>query len=336
MARLRVRLAVTCSATAVVSALVAPTAAVAQQGATATPRQTFEWAALGDSYTAGVIRSAGEEFEAPPRDGCVRTTRSYPEVIKRDLGPLVHLTNVSCGDAKVANIADVGQFPIGRHLPPLSEDPDYPFAQVDPQLDRVSPDTDVITVGIGGNTLGFGEILTTCLALGKETGDVGAPCRDHFTNDAGGDTIEQRLVELGAEYDQMLTDIHARAPHAKVITVGYPYVIPEDVTSCIYGSLVGFGTVTHDDLRWLRPNVLEPLNTVIHNETVRHGDTFVDIYTSGRGHSVCDKAGGNNWVDGIFSTLLPAEVGFVHPNAKGHANAATHVEAAIINALGIG
>lgn len=40
------------------------------------------------------------------------------------------------------------------------------------------------------------------------------------------------------------------------------------------------------------------------------------------------------WVEGIFS-YFPTKVAFVHPNTKGHKNAADHVSAAILNALGI-
>jgi hypothetical protein len=46
---------------------------------------------------------------------------------------------------------------------------------------------------------------------------------------------------------------------------------------------------------------------------------------------VCDKAAGNNWVDGLFTSILPPRAALVHPNAKGHANAAQQVEEAILS-----
>jgi hypothetical protein len=74
--------------------------------------------------------------------------------------------------------------------------------------------------------------------------------------------------------------------------------------------------------------VLERLNSVIEDETLRNGDTFVNIYDSSRGHSVCDA---DKWVEGIFDTSgRPA---LVHPNSAGQANAAIQVERAI---LGLG
>jgi lysophospholipase L1-like esterase len=295
---------------------------------------TFSWAALGDSYTAGAIDSAGAEYESP-RDGCVRTDRSYPQVIAENAGALFSLTNVSCGNATIANIATTGQFPIGHQIPGLSTDPDYPFEQVPVQLQAVHADTDVVTVGIGGNTLGFGEILQTCVDLGEPAQNVGAPCQEHYTHDDLGGGMEDRFRALGAEYRGMLAAIHAKAPTAKILTVGYPYIIPEVVTTCVYGSLLGFSTVTHGDLAWLRTEVLEKLNDVIRDVAEAEGHTFVDIYNSSRGHSVCDKAGGNNWVDGIFSSLIPFKPALVHPNAKGHANAADRVGHAMLTALNV-
>ncbi|CAL9660730.1 hypothetical protein [Streptomyces sp. Tu 3180] len=136
--------------------------------------EDYQWVALGDSYTAGVIRAAGHTFEVP-RDGCERTDRSYPRVIDRDLSGLFELTNVSCGAATIENVTDTPQHPIGRHLPPCSEDPDHPFPAVPPQSEAVGSDTDVITVGVGGNTLGFADLLNKCTQLGGESEGKGTP-----------------------------------------------------------------------------------------------------------------------------------------------------------------
>jgi hypothetical protein len=290
------------------------------------PHQSgLAWAALGDSYTAGAIPAAGDEFQHP-RDGCVRTTDSYPEVIARDLGPLVNLKNVSCGNAKIENITTVGQFPIGRQIPGFPADPDYPFPQVPIQLRAVNINTRLVTVGIGGNTLGFGDILDTCLKLGLATGGTGTPCKDEFTKDTLGDLpFDERFRDLAAEYDEMLLAIHTAAPAARIITVGYPFIIPVDTTKCTFGDLMQFGTITRGDLNWLRASVLERLNGVIEDETVRNGDSFVNIYDSSRGHSVCDT---DKWVEGILDSQgRPA---LVHPNSAGQANAARQVERAIL------
>ncbi|MER8018107.1 SGNH/GDSL hydrolase family protein [Streptomyces griseoluteus] len=316
MARVRPRLALLGSAVALT--------AVQLAGAQPASAADYQWVALGDSYTAGVIRAAGDTFEVP-RDGCERTDRSYPQVIDRDLGSLFDLTNVSCGAATIEDVTDSAQEPIGRHLPPLSEDPDYPFPAVPPQSAAVGPATDVITVGVGGNTLGFADILTKCQQLGGESGDQGTPCKD-----ALGSGIQTRLDKVGKEYDRMLAVLHERALKARILTVGYPTIVPEDATKCGYGDLTKFGTITRGDLVWLRTDVLEPLNKAIETSAgTQESAGFVDLYPSSRHHSVCDAA---NWVEGLVT--LPDQLSFVHPNALGHRNAANHVEEALLNAVG--
>ncbi len=322
------RLAALAAVAVLASAVSVPAIAAGTHGTR--PQQAgLAWVALGDSYTAGAIPAAGEEFEQP-RDGCVRTTNSYPEVIARDLGPLISLKNVSCGNATIENVTTVGQFPTGRQIPPISTDPDYPFPQVRVQLRAVSINTRLVTVGIGGNTLGFGEILQTCLALGAQTGNVGTPCKNFFTKDTVGDEpFDARFRDLAADYDDMLFILHQAAPAARIITVGYPFIIPEDTSKCTFGdspaAMRQFSTITHGDLTWLRTSVLERLNTVIEEETIRSGDTFVNTYNSSREHSVCDS---DKWVDGILDAQgRPA---LVHPNTAGQANTARLVERAIL------
>ncbi|MFJ3091030.1 SGNH/GDSL hydrolase family protein [Streptomyces sp. NPDC086838] len=314
MARFRSRLALLGSAAALTAGAALPSQSAFAAG-------EYQWVALGDSYTAGVIRAAGDTFEVP-RDGCERTDRSYPQVIDRDLGGLFDLTNVSCGAAAVDNVTDTAQEPIGRHFPPFSEDPDYPFPAVPPQSQAVDAQTDVITVGVGGNTLGFADLLTKCMTMGGESAGEGTPCKDAL---AGG--IPARLTKVRQDYDRMLTVLHDRAPEAKILAVGYPTVIPDDASKCTYGDLTQFGTITHGDLAWLRKDVLEPLNQTI-NAATGTQDTagFVDLYSSSRNHSVCDDA---KWVEGIVT--LPDQLSLVHPNALGHRNAADHVEEAMLN-----
>ncbi|MGC5412382.1 SGNH/GDSL hydrolase family protein, partial [Streptomyces sp. DT225] len=79
---------------------------------------SYQWAALGDSYTAGVFVGAPQ----PPlgdasRDGCARTADAYPDLVERELagfppGRPVSLTDVSCGGAAISDIATTRQTPV--------------------------------------------------------------------------------------------------------------------------------------------------------------------------------------------------------------------------------
>ncbi|MFE1285850.1 SGNH/GDSL hydrolase family protein [Streptomyces sp. NPDC058751] len=321
MARFRIRLALLGSAAALTAGAAVPAQFAGAQPAAAAGRQ---WVALGDSYTAGGIPAAGETFEVP-RNGCERTDRSYPQLIESRLGALFDLTNVSCAAATIEDVTEKAQEPVGRHLPPLSEDPDYPFPAVPPQSAAVGPDTDVITVGIGGNTPGFGALLGQCLKLGEENGGVGTPCKDALAV-----SIPDRLNKVSREYDRMLAVLHERAPHAKILTVGYPTIVPEDTSKCRYNDVTQFGSITKGDLDWLRQDVLGPLDDIIEKSTrTQEAADFVDLYGSSRNHSVCDT---DKWVEGFVTP--PDQLALVHPNTLGHHNAADHVQAAMLNTIG--
>ncbi|TRV75578.1 SGNH/GDSL hydrolase family protein [Streptomyces sp. 130] len=306
---------------------------------------SYEWAALGDSYTSGVFVGAPK----PPlgdasRDGCARTANAYPDVVDRELaefppGKPVSLTDVSCGGATISDITTTRQTPIGPVQPPAAGWP-----PVDPQAVRagLGEGTDVVTIGVGGNSLPFFEILSTCF----ETGAAGQSCRGHYTNPPEGEeSLQDRLARVQDEYIAMLAHVHRAAPDAEVITVGYPAALPEDSGDCDRLSLTELSLIGHDDVDWLRDEVLKPLNRMIQRVSGFFGDRYVDVYSSSVGHDVCQPAG-TKWVEGICGDAedfwpaalpgTPLDCGtidkratLVHPNAEGHANTAAHVERAI-------
>ncbi|MFE4361772.1 SGNH/GDSL hydrolase family protein [Kitasatospora xanthocidica] len=319
MPRFLSRLAVAGTATVLAAGLITPTTsqAAARPG---TRAGALSWTALGDSYTAGVIEATGDE--TAPRDGCARTVDSYPEIIRRDLGSLADLRNVSCSGATTDGVDVTAQAPLGRPLPPLGTDPNGPYPPVPPQIDAVDPATGLVTVGIGGNDLGFAEILKSCIELGAVQLGRGTPCKDKF--DAG---LPDRFARLRNGYDRMLTALHAKAPSARILTVGYPHLVPENAGLCQFGNLLQFGTFTGGDLVWARTAIVEPLNALVARSTAAHGDTFVDLYPASAGHSVCDA---DHWLDGVLTSVLPLEYAVVHPNATGQAHTAALVEKAVL------
>ncbi|MFE5710662.1 SGNH/GDSL hydrolase family protein [Streptomyces sp. NPDC056501] len=321
--------------------------------------------ALGDSYTAGVF--VGEP--SPPlggldRDGCDRTTGSYPNLVERRLiatppsGRAVTLTDVSCGGATILEIGSARQAPISPVQPPADGWP-----SVASQVDRagLSASTDVVTIGVGGNSLPFGKILTSCLLAGIGQPDEATPCRDAY--EAGGpfldpESIYDKYDRVTREYAAMLRAVHEKAPNAKVITVGYPTIVPEDPTTCdrqdtteLATDIKGVGRIsaTHGDIAWLG-EVNTHLNAITEAITELNDDTYVDTATSSVGHDACQPRA-TKWVEGVCGAAGPYwpnelavgpltltcsgdnQATLVHPNAAGHANTATQVEAAVRTAL---
>ncbi|GAA2730830.1 SGNH/GDSL hydrolase family protein [Streptomyces nogalater] len=308
----------------------------------------YEWAALGDSYTAGVfVGDPQPALDDGSRDGCDRTSDAYPGIVERELaefppGNHVHLTNVSCGAATIADIAGRKQKPVSPVRPPAGG-----WSAVDPQIKRAGLDdrTDVVTIGVGGNSLPVADMLLKCLGQGA----ADTSCRAYYTDPPEGEeSIQDKLARVQNEYIEMLAQVHRAAPDAQVITVGYPAVLPEDSGDCDRLALTELGPVTHADIDWLRDDVLDQLNNTIRRVTSFFGDRYVDVHSSSVGHDACQSAG-TKWVEGICGAAedyWPAQAGtqldcarvnaratLVHPNAEGHAHTAAHVERAIRIAL---
>lgn len=251
------------------------------------------YVALGDSYTASPLTGAA----AGPPPGCFRSVNNYPHLTATAFG--AQLTDVSCSGATTkefgtAQTTDAGVNP--------------------PQYAALSKATKLVTVGIGGNDIGFSEIVRTCLSATP----FGSPCKDHYT--AGGtDELRARINALGGKLATVLAEVHRRSPSARVALVGYPAVLAPTGPGC-YPAV----PITPGDVAYLR-GVLADLNTRIQRSAGAGSATYVDTYTSTVGHDVC-QAPGTKWIEG----LVPTAPAFpVHPNAQGSAALSRAVVAAL-------
>ncbi|MFI0895048.1 SGNH/GDSL hydrolase family protein [Streptomyces sp. NPDC020983] len=333
---------------ALVVGLAAVALAALLQPAAAGRAGPYEWAALGDSYTAGLFIGAPQPpLGDPARDGCDRTANAYPDLVERGFAARppdrpVHLTDVACDNADIGDVTREQQQPTSPVDPPGGDPGAWP--PVAPQIRRagLGERTGVVTVGIGGIALPFGECLELSLSH--------LSCREHFTHPpAGEEGLGARLARIRDDYRRMLGDLHRAAPRATVVTVGYPAVLPERGGVCT-GGPTQLGPIGPADIDWLRDDVLKALNRIIRQETARRGGVYVDLYTSSVGHDVCEPEDAQ-WIEGIcgdagpfWPAAPPAGLPFdcaslgkratlLHPNAREHANAAPLVERAVRAAL---
>ena len=84
----------------------------------------------------------------------------------------------------------------------------------------------------------------------------------------------------------VLRGIHARAPLARVLLVGYPDILPSQGDGCWPEVPFAFG-----DLPYLR-GVETGLNQMLARTAAANGATFVDTYTATIGHDACQSSGG--------------------------------------------
>ena len=268
-----------------VLAAVVPFATAATAAAEPGQASVQRYVALGDSYAAGplVPVTTGEPA------GCLRSNQNYPSVVARKLG-VAEFRDASCSGARTDHIT-------GPQSVPLGENP--------PQLEALSPDTQLVTISIGGNDIGFADIVTECAQRSPQR-PTGSACKDHYT--AGGtDGLAERIDEAAPKVARVLEAIQDRSPDARVLLVGYPAILPDEGPGCF--PVVPFSP---GDVEYLR-GVEKGLNAMLADVADRAGVRYVDTYTPSIGHDVCQPPG-RKWVEGIVPTAPAAPV---HPNALG-------------------
>ncbi|WP_228771838.1 SGNH/GDSL hydrolase family protein [Actinokineospora iranica] len=260
-------------------------------GASSAAPSYASYVALGDSFSS----ASGVPNQVDLL--CTRSDRNYPSLVSKAVQP-GKFTDVTCGGAVTADMT-------GNQ-----------FGMVGPQFNALKPDTDLVTVGIGGNDIPFSEILVTCGLPGVLV-PVGSPCKTLY-NVGGVDRLAAKVKAVGPKVDGVLKGIKQRSPQAEVVLVGYPVIMPDDGSSCWPVVPIAPG-----DAPYLR-DITKLLNTVLAGVAADNGVTFVDTYTSSVGHDIC-KPPGAKWMEGILASgALP-----VHPNALGAQNQARQVLAAL-------
>ncbi|MEU4452055.1 SGNH/GDSL hydrolase family protein [Nocardioides sp. NPDC023903] len=297
--RLRSVIAATLTVGAVLGATVAPAAADPARDAPAYQK----YVALGDSYTAGPLIPWNSTW-------CFRSNNNYPAWLATDLGIYYEagaFQDVSCSSADTSNLS----------LPQPTPTPELNLASQSPQLDAVTLDTDLVTLGMGGNDYGvFGSIIT-CGDY-RDQDPTGAPCRDHYTVN-GVDTLSAALDNTGRNLERSVDLIKERAPGAKVVLVGYPRLLPPT------GYCPDVVPFADGDYAWA-DFLNRKLNAVMKRAATGNDATYVDVYGPALGHDAC--AGDAAWVRGQWTDLF-AGVSY-HPNAAGM-RATSKI---VLNALG--
>ncbi|MBW8792986.1 MAG: SGNH/GDSL hydrolase family protein [Streptomyces sp.] len=266
------------------------------------------YVALGDSYTAGP--------DIPGRHGrptgCERSDRNYPSLVAAGLGLRpAEFRDASCSGAVTADLS----------VPQTTDDGVNPA-----QLSALTASTRLVTLGIGGNDIGFGPLLTTCVAygvtyrlekrIGGEAADR-APCRGRYVPD-GTDAIEARIRTVGGRLPGVLAGIRRRAPAARVYVVGYPAILPADGSDC---AALGLAP---GDVGFLREKE-RGLNAVLRQRARAAGAGYVDTYTPSAGRDACADAA-VRWIEPLVPAAPAAPV---HPNERGERGMADAVLRAV-------
>lgn len=226
------------------------------------------------SYVAlGDSYSSGTGTRSYLDDGtpCQRSVYAYPSLIASAKGYALNFR--ACSGAKVPDVRNT-------------------------QLSALSSTTSYVTISVGGNDAGFSGVLTTCAEPWwmSDCNAVIDKAQAYIKN-----TLPGALAGLYG-------DIRSRAPHAKVVVVGYPHLFNGE--DCNAGT-------------WFSPAEESRLNAtadLLNSKTSAAagaaGFTFSNPTNRFTGHAVCDDV---EWLNGLSNPTSES----YHPNRSGHSSGYT-------------
>ena len=221
-------------------------------------QEPIDYVALGDSYSSG--SGAGPYTD----EACQRSDNAHPSLLAVELG--AELTFVACGGATTDDV-------------------------LAGQVQSLDAETDLVTIGIGGNDIGWSDAITACVTP--------------FVNciPAIEEAERKAAEELPAKLDAVYAQIEERSPNAEVYVTGYPRLFAA-VNTCD-----ALGSVSIAEQQRMNTGA-DLLSGVIEAAAASHGFTYVDVRDEFTGHEVCSA---QPWLHGFTLSDVP-----YHPKAAGH------------------
>jgi lysophospholipase L1-like esterase len=220
------------------------------------------YVALGDSYSSGVGTGSYTLDSA-----CKRSVYAYPYLYTQT-HPGTSLTFVACSGAKTSDLLTT-------------------------QIQAVTSTTTLATMTIGGNDIGFANLIYQCTL---------SDCSAALDG-----TRANLQTTLGAALDRVYTTVKARAAvGARIIVLGYPRV---------FSGAGCFGTLGISSTERTKANALaDALDQVIAAHASAEGVTYKSAIGAFTGHAVCSSS---PWLNGL--NLFNTGESY-HPNRSGHSS----------------
>jgi lysophospholipase L1-like esterase len=213
-----------------------------------------QYVALGDSYAAAPGVPPADT--APDAAACFRSAANYAHLLAEAEG--LELVDATCSGATSADV-------------------------LDEQLASVTPTTELVTVGIGGNDFDlFTQLIGSCIGA-AQSDPTGSPCTEAVSTD-----VTTTLPRIGENVGRVLDAVTAAAPEAQVVVVGYPTLLPPT------GSCPDRVPLAAGDYPFVN-EVTTGLSGQLRRAARQRGLTFVDLAGPSRGHDICSA---DPWVNG--------------------------------------
>jgi hypothetical protein len=326
------------------------------------------YVAMGNSYTSGdaAYNAKGAAnyvrgTNVPHVDECHRSMNAYPILVATNskIGATSFVFS-ACAEARVANF--------------VKTFPQYGNWHEGPQLNAIAPankpdpKTGLVTLTVGGTDVGLYPDIAACI---RPAGTSSTTCVHGVENrlTAGlnlltnGGRVQFNLLAPNnwtlcpscnpnapnvvnvPSLVQLFKMIQGRAPNATILVVGYPELVPADISTCLVGTFTrSDGKTIHYVLdrnaMIVLTSVIVQLNQTIRNQINAAASAgvkvaYVSTFSAFRGHGPCDTTPPNARYLNVLSWngTSPSDVasGSFHPNGAGQARFSQLVLAQLVS-----
>jgi len=284
------------------------------------PLSLIQYEALGDSYSSGEGALTYKSGTDTSRNKCHQSTRSYPYLLSSGLNSFASL---ACSGARIQNIVQSGnirqdQLQGGNTATDAEKElaGQTHMPGVLPQSDFVTQDNpEAVTVGVGGNDVGFSGIMQKCVnpfANLQNSLATHATCFNTYEDRLElVMTINNQFLRLRDLYESLKT---STLGSRRVYVVGYPQIAN-------VGGSCGLNVQMNASEVSFSYDLIAYLNRIIKQAADEAGVLYVDNSQAFSGHQLCDAPSGQAAVNGI--TMVQAASGSIdfsgsfHPTALG-------------------
>lgn len=282
-------------------------------------RSLKSYVALGDSFASGEGASNYRPGTDTERNRCHQSTNSYPYLLGVRQASYA---SVTCSGARMNNVQKssssqesqiYGEVTDSERSKALDEHlPGY-LAQAD-FVDKDNPDA--VTVSIGGNDVGFADIIKRCVnPFDSFTSNAAAgfTCYSSYEDRKElTDLIDRQLPKLRELYGRLKDN---KLDGRRVYVIGYPQIVKP-------GGTCDLNVRLNAEEATFAYNLTTYLNKVIRTAAEQAGVVYVDVSQAFDGHRLCEPYGNKPAVNGISLTRTPVSRWNMsesfHPTAYGH------------------
>lgn len=284
---------------------------------------SYQYLALGDSFASGEGARDYKTNTDIKDNRCHISKVSYPYLIKNNLS-LPQTESVACSGAVIRDVITTDLDEYNKDRGPQAKNKTEPLYNTEINnnflpgyraqlnfIDKYQPD--IVTLSIGGNDIGFGDIIKSCVAPGS--------C---YESDSSKRELLDRVM---GQFDNLVDtykSITKTSPHTKLYVVGYPSIVdPSDDADCALNV-----RLSKTD-RQLAQKIVDDLDAMIERASKRAGVGYIDVKDALVGHRLCETDSWNVAVNGL--TVGDDKWGILgnesyHPNQLGHILLAGEIE----------